>query len=54
MNRDEKIKDYLNLIALGDELYEGDFRRVVRKTTKSEMKNGVLVTTYEQEQIEFS
>ena len=54
MNREQKIKDYIDLIALGDELYDSDLRRVMRKTTKSEWRGGALVTTYEQEIIEFS
>ena len=56
MKRENRIKEYLDLLDLGDELYECDKRRVTRKTTwqtKSSLGKEIL-TVIETETIDFS
>jgi len=54
--RDAQLKNYLDMLALGDSLDEYDKRRVIRKTTTviRDNKTGETVTTYEKEEIDFS
>jgi hypothetical protein len=54
-SRDSRIKEYLDLLDLGNEMYEADKRRVTRKTTTvSKDDFGKVVTVYQQEEIEFT
>jgi len=56
MKRENRIREYLELMDLGDELYEMEKRRVTRKTTwhtKSSLSKEVM-TFVETETIDFS
>ena len=53
--RENQIKDYLDMLDLGNELYESDKRMVTRKTTTTTKDDkGRVVITYQQEVIEFT
>jgi len=53
--RETRIKDYLDMLDLGNELYESDKRMVTRKTTTTTKDaSGRVVITYQQEVIEFT
>ncbi len=56
LNRDDRIKVYNEMLSLGDEMMECDSRKILRKTTTVTKSNKTeeILTTYEQEEIEFS
>ena len=56
MDRDLKISQYRDLLDLGDDLYECDKRKVIRKTTKTVKSSGSkdILTFKEIEEITFS
>ena len=56
MDRDLRIKIYNDMIGLGDEMYECDKRKILRKTTTvtKSKTTGEILTTFEQEEIEFT
>ena len=55
MSRESRIKDYVEMLELGDELYECDKRKVIRKTTTVFRSNNTkdIITSVVKEEIEF-
>lgn len=56
VSRENRIKEYLDMLDLGNELYESDKRIVTRKTVRTTMSSisKEILTEVETETVEFS